>query len=134
MSEFHWKKSYEFLGDAIERLNEVLTFPLDEHNVVVDAAIQRFEFSFELFWKTLKRILYEEGIETKTPRETLQKAYHLKWIDDEQLWLAMMHDRNQTSHLYDKEMAQEIFQHIKKYAPVLRKTYDQLLQKLPSRN
>ena len=29
----------------------------EENNIALDASIQRFEFSFELFWKTLKVLL-----------------------------------------------------------------------------
>lgn len=94
MTEFPWKESFESLGEALTRLEEVLAMPLDEKRIVLDATIQRFEFTFELFWKTLKRFLLVEGIETRSPRETLKKAYQIKWLDDEQLWLNMLHDRN----------------------------------------
>jgi nucleotidyltransferase substrate binding protein (TIGR01987 family) len=78
--------------------------------LVIDGTIQRFEFCIELFWKMLKRALQEEGIETGTPREAIQRAYQVKWFDDERLWLQMLHDRNQTSHIYDEEVAKEIYQ------------------------
>jgi len=37
----------------------------------IDGTIQRFEFVIELYWKTLKRLLALEGINTYTPRESL---------------------------------------------------------------
>jgi nucleotidyltransferase substrate binding protein (TIGR01987 family) len=65
-----------------------------------DAAIQRFEFTIELFWKILKKVLFHEKIESTTPRDTLSKAYQYKLIDDEEVWLAMLDDRNNASHAY----------------------------------
>lgn len=123
MKDYHWKESFQSLGDALDRLQEVLDMPLDEHRVVLDATIQRFEFTFELFWKTLKRFLYLEGVETKSPRETLKMAYQLKWLNDEQLWLNMLRDRNETSHVYDEDKAKEIYNKIKQYYPHLRSIY-----------
>ncbi|MCE5294240.1 MAG: nucleotidyltransferase substrate binding protein [Chlamydiales bacterium] len=126
MKKTPWQASFEALGDALERLEEALKIPLDTHGIVVDATIQRFEFTFELFWKTLKKFMYREGLEVKTPRETLQTAYQLKWIDDEEKWLAMLNDRNETSHIYDEAMAKRIYENIKSYMPLFKATYDHL--------
>lgn len=64
------------LGKALERLREALQVP-QESVLAVDGTIQRFEFAIELYWKTLKRLLAQEGIVTNTPRETLQRAYQI---------------------------------------------------------
>jgi nucleotidyltransferase substrate binding protein (TIGR01987 family) len=130
VKEYAWKESFESLGDALNRLEEALKMTPDEHQIVIDATIQRFEFTFELFWKTLKRFILLEGIETKTPRETLETAYRLKWIQDEKLWIQMLKDRNETSHIYDKDMATEIYKRIKNYSSVLNETYSLMEAKL----
>lgn len=100
-----------------EALLEVNPNPL-----MVDGTIQRFEFVLELFWKTLKRLLAYEGIQTDSPRDTLQRAFQAGWLTDENLWLKMLKDRNETSHTYDEESAHEIFLRIKIYFPELDKT------------
>lgn len=123
MKKKPWQESFEALGDALERLEEALKTPLDKHGIVIDATIQRFEFTFELFWKTLKKFLLKEGVEAKTPRETLQTAYQLEWINDESIWLTMLNDRNETSHIYDEAMAKRIYKNIAGYLPLLKKTY-----------
>lgn len=97
-----------------------------DDELVVDGTIQRFEFCIELFWKMLKRALQEEGIETGTPREAIQRAYQVKWFDDEHLWSQMLHDRNQTSHIYDEEAAMEIYQRIPSYHSAMKLTFDKL--------
>lgn len=41
------------------------------------------------------------------------KAFQLGYIGDEKSWLAMIDDRNKTSHVYDQEDAQQILERIK---------------------
>ncbi len=96
------------LEKALTRLNESLQFDLSQP-LVVDACIQRFEFCIELTWKTLKRCLAIEGIEANTPRECIQQAYSIHWINDESAWLSMLKDRNLTSHTYKEDLALEIY-------------------------
>jgi nucleotidyltransferase substrate binding protein (TIGR01987 family) len=126
MTTFKWKKSFEQLGNAIARLKEATEQPKDQHRLVIDATIQRFEFTIELFWKTLKRCLQEEGIEAKTPKETLIKAYQAGWLDDDKLWLLMLKDRNATSHLYNEGLADQIYSDILKFVPELIRVYEML--------
>mgnify|MGYP000025225868 FL=1 len=96
------------LEKALQRLEESLAFDLTQP-LVVDACIQRFEFSIELTWKTLKKCLAIEGIEANTPRECIQQAYAIHWLDDEAAWLSMLKDRNLTSHTYKEDLALEIY-------------------------
>ena len=78
----------------------------------------------ELFWKTLKRLLAAEGVEANTPREALKRAYQAGWLTDEAAWLQMLKDRNETSHIYDEEMARRIYVSIRANAPEMRTVYD----------
>lgn len=96
------------LENVLTRLNESLQFDLSQP-LVVDACIQRFEFCIELTWKTLKKSLAIEGIEANTPRECIQQAYSIHWINDESVWLSMLKDRNLTSHTYKEDLALEIY-------------------------
>ena len=122
--DIQWKESFITLGKAIDRLKDVLEHPqLNEIDYLRDAAIQRFEFTIELFWKMLKKILLHEKIESTTPRDTLSKAYQYKLINDEEIWLNMLDDRNNTSHAYKEAEAKIIFDHIKNYLPVFQSTY-----------
>ena len=83
----------------------------------------------ELFWKVLKKILAYEKIEVTTPRDTLSKAYQYNLIDSESIWLAMLDDRNNTSHAYKEHEATVIFNNIKKYLPIFQETYQMLQSK-----
>lgn len=78
-----------------------------------DGVIRRFKLTFELFWKTLKLFLREEGVSARTPRDVFKEAFKLEWFDNEELFLNMLEDRNKTSHIYDNKTSREIFQRIK---------------------
>ncbi|CAN5444698.1 HI0074 family nucleotidyltransferase substrate-binding subunit [soil metagenome] len=114
------------LGNALKQLGAICEEPLDNKRIVLDASIQRFEFCYELFWKTLKALLEKEGLETTTPKQVLQQAYHIHWLDNEELWLEMLEDRNKTSHVYDEEMALEIYAKIKRYYTEMQCVYTML--------
>lgn len=68
-----------------------------------EGVIQRFEFSFELAWKTLKDYMEEDGFvfATITPRQVLKEAFAAKILKDGQVWIDMLDHRNLLSHTYD---------------------------------
>jgi nucleotidyltransferase substrate binding protein (TIGR01987 family) len=119
------------LERALSRLDEALAEPL-ENRLAVDATIQRFEFTFELLWKAVKRFLEYEGLEAGTPRGVLQQAYQLGWLENEDAWLQMLRDRNQTSHTYNEATAREIYHHIRANAPELHRAQHFLRDRLAS--
>ena len=128
-NSYPWYESFLDLGEAIGRLEEIILEREGQASYIRDAAIQRFEYCIELFWKVLKKLCQEEGFETNSPKSTLQKAYALKLIDDEQTWLDMMEDRNLTSHTYKLQLAREIYTHIRSYYFILDSTYQRIKEK-----
>lgn len=122
MSERKTMQSIANLEKALGRLEEALNED-DKNSLYIDGTIQRFEFTYELFWKTLKRLLEEEGVEAKTPREALKQAYTIDWIQNEHTWLQMLRDRNETSHVYDEEKARHIYENIVDYFPEMKRTF-----------
>lgn len=112
------KNKYENFFEALKRLNEMnVAYKKakggEYEDMARDALIQRFEFTFELAWKSLKEFLIYSGyIEATTPRSILELAYREGFIDNEAVWVAMMTDRNLTSHVYKEEQAEEIAQNI----------------------
>lgn len=73
-----------------------------------DSVIQRFEFAYELGWKTLKDWLQDQGVQVATPKQTLGAAYESQMITDLSGWSDMQEMRNLTSHLYDEDKAVEV--------------------------
>jgi len=126
-----WQESLLQLGNVLNKLDSILQEPENATDYILDATIQRYEFVFELYWKTLKHLLALEGLETASPRDILKKAYQLGLIQDDQLWLEMMVDRNLTSHTYKEALAREVYARIKQYLPTLKATYQSLVGKYP---
>ena len=105
------KYSLDKLGNAIQRLEEGVKKSKDQLDR--DGVIQRFELTFELLWKTLRLFLLEEGIITKSPKDSLKEGFKFGLIKNEETFLDMLEDRNQTSHIYSEEVSIEIFNRIK---------------------
>lgn len=120
---------YENLVKAVERLKE----GIEEYNnnastTIRDGVIQRFEFSAELAWKSMREYLLAEGYDNiNSPKSTLKTAFADGIIDDEQSWLDLIQSRNLTSHLYDEAMADTIYEKIQLiYLPL----FEKLIKKL----
>ena len=123
------KYAVEKFTNGFERLKEAITLAKDDLDK--DGAIQRFEFTFELLWKALKIFLEYQGILVNTPRESLKEAFRINLLGDEEIFLDMLEDRNRTSHIYDKETSEEIFERIKTvYLQAIKKVLDNLRGKI----
>jgi len=117
--------SLKKLKDDHKRLEEGIKQTKDELDK--DGVIQRFEFTFELLWKALKIYLEHQGIIVKTPRDSFVEAFRINLFDDEKIFLDMLEDRNNTSHIYNKVTSEKIFNRIKKnYSSEIAKIIDQL--------
>ena len=101
----------EKFNQAVERLKEAVQTAKSQ--LEKDGTIQRFEFTVELLWKTLKAILSYQGIECYSPRDCIKKAYRYGIIEDNEIFLDMLEDLNLSSHIYSQTTAEEIFERIK---------------------
>ncbi len=111
MKRFEERK--EDLKKAINKLNEALKEEVTD--LEIDGILHRFEFTFELAWKTMKDCLEDQGIVGKigSPREIIKEAFAAGLIENGEIWMDMMISRNELSHLYDEETSREIFDDIK---------------------
>ncbi len=118
-----FEERFKELLKATERLKEVLAE--EENDIAIDCTLHRFEFTFELAWKTIKDYLEYNGIveSVGSPREILKKAFESNLIEDGEQWIKMMLARNSLSHLYDEKTSREIYNEIKS-------TYINLIEKL----
>lgn len=106
-----------------------------EDDRIVDALenglAQKFEYTMELCWKTLKAYLKsQEGIDEASPKRVI-KAFYLtgRLIEDDYLLLLdALEDRNRLSHIYDANTFREILAHIPSYAALLARIYEKIRQ------
>lgn len=98
----NFEKAYERLKEGIAKYD-----PLND--LTRDGLIQRFEFTFELAWKTLKEVFEDEGVSgLNSPKRVLREAFVAEVIKNEELWLSMLADRNSTAHIYSEYVALRI--------------------------
>ena len=109
-----FKERLDDLEKAIQRLQEALQE--DSTDLVIDGVLHRFEFTFELAWKTMKDYLEYQGISDKigSPREVIKEAFSAGIIENGDIWIEMMLSRNSLSHLYDEDASRDIYEQIKK--------------------
>lgn len=125
MKEHALQRLLNSLNASLERLGEALLISEDQP-LAVDGTIQRFEFTFELFWKALQRLLAEQGIAANSPKSVLQHAYRVGWLKDEAAWLQMLDDRNLTSHTYREALARKIYSRIPTHEAAMREVVEKL--------
>jgi nucleotidyltransferase substrate binding protein (TIGR01987 family) len=116
------KKAFQRLQESIEEFDSTKSLS------VRDGTIQRFEFTTELSWKSLREHLLTLGVvDINNPKAVLIEAYNNDLVEDEAGWLQILKDRNMTSHIYDEDEAQEIFNRI---AIAHIKLFNSLINKL----
>lgn len=116
-------------SSALKKLEEA--FAEEGHSLYLDGTIKRFEFSFEMAWKALKKFLLYEGTECLSARDCIKKAYQLEFIKEEDAWLNILKDRNSTSYIYDEKEAKDVYQRIKNvYFDEFKKLEEKLIEKI----
>lgn len=98
--------------EAHSRLKEAINIK-EESDIKRDAVIKRFEFSYELLWKTYKRIARLQKLDYFNPKACFQFAFKSGLIEDEELFLEIIDARNKTTHVYSEKEAKKIYDFIK---------------------
>jgi len=115
MVDIRWKQRFQNFEKAYGNFKLVLDALNQNPDSIVNkmAIIQAYEMVFELGWKTMKDYLYSQGIETNFPREAIKEAFASEIIEDGEIWIKMLDDRNLTVHTYDEEKANIVVKEIK---------------------
>lgn len=83
----------------------------DENEIYRTGVIGQFNLTFELAWKALQAVMQMHGVDTAdtgSPREILQLAYKIGFLDDSAVWLSMLKKRNSSVHIYDEDEIDEL--------------------------
>jgi len=124
------KKALDRLLFAIERTEREA---FDE--MLRDSVIQRFEYTYELCWKMLKRRLEKdvpspESVDVMSFREMIREGAERGFIDDPLRWFGYRQKRNLTTQTYDESVAKDVYQAALSFA----KDAELLLETLMQRN
>ncbi|GHT40310.1 nucleotidyltransferase [Planctomycetales bacterium] len=132
--DIRWKQRFQNFGLALKRLGELNELQItDLRAIEQEGFVQRFEYTFELAWKTAKDYMQDVGIvfTEVSPRTVIKAAFVAGIIDDAQPFIDMMISRNLLSHTYDFDKFTQILVDVKtKYLPVLEKFYNFLAEKI----
>jgi nucleotidyltransferase substrate binding protein (TIGR01987 family) len=110
-----WQQRLENFERAITLLKGAFEKnPAEMSDLEKEGVVQRFEYTFELAWKTLKDYLVYSGVvfDPITPRSVIKQAFAAKIIKDGQIWINMLEQRNLMSHTYDSASFDAAFSRI----------------------
>ncbi|SFB54021.1 nucleotidyltransferase substrate binding protein [Algoriphagus aquimarinus] len=125
-NDIRWKQRLENFTKAVKLLEEIQFLDLAKTSQLEkEGIIQRFEFTLELGWKTLKDKMESDGLVLYqiSPKMVMKEAFKAKYIDQIEIWLDMINDRNLLSHTYDFTVMEEVI-------PDIQKRYSQALSAL----
>jgi nucleotidyltransferase substrate binding protein (TIGR01987 family) len=118
---------------ALKTLDEI--FSIKYSTVTRDAAIKRFEYTFEIIWKLVRCYLEEiEGVVVNSPKSCFKQAFKTSLLDEEEsiLSLEMTDDRNLTSHTYLEDVAEHIYHKIPVYYKLMANIFERINETLKS--
>lgn len=120
------EKALASLQRAIERTRQA---PGDEE--LRDAVIQRFEYSYELCWKMLKRRLEMDSaiptaIDALGFKDLIREAAERGLLNDPAAWFEYREQRNITAHTYNRAKAEAVYQTVLQFLPSARALLESL--------
>jgi nucleotidyltransferase substrate binding protein (TIGR01987 family) len=129
IEDIRWKQRFQNFNKAFQQLSEAVS-SVDILSVLEkEGMVQRFEYTFELAWKTLKDFLDAKNVDARYPREVIKKAFEYDIIEDGETWLEMLEQRNLMAHTYSEEIFTKAVQMIcGKYYPAIEQVYEFLIK------
>jgi nucleotidyltransferase substrate binding protein (TIGR01987 family) len=136
--DIRWEQRFSNYRKAVEKLSQAVMYikeKFDEENKDIDQAdsvldevlkeglIQRFEYTHELAWNVMKDYAeYQGNANIRGSRDATREAFKISLVDNGEVWMDMIKSRNETSHTYNEETADEIFlKIIDEYYPAFEK-------------
>ncbi|MBU2454395.1 MAG: nucleotidyltransferase substrate binding protein [Proteobacteria bacterium] len=129
IEDIRWKQRFENFKNAYKQFSDAVSC-VDQLSVLEkEGMIQRFEYTFELAWKTLKDFLEAQNVDAAYPRQVIKKAFEYEIIEDGETWLEMLEQRNLMAHTYSEEIFIKAVQLIcGKYFQAIEQVYRFLLK------
>ena len=121
----NYSRAFSLLREAVELQQKRPLSDLEKEGV-----IQRFKYTWELAWKTIKDYLENEGVvlEKITPKAVIVAALEARIIIRKEDWMRALDDRNRMSHVYSRIVFAEIVNNIEQgYLSLFDQLYEKLL-------
>ena len=118
-NDIRWIQRLSNYDKAVTRLRNAASiianekhFDNDTDNLLKEGLIQRFEYTQELAWKVMKDYEEYQGYtDVQGSRDAIRKALQMGIIEDA-AWMSTISSRNLTSHCYDEEEFNTVFNKI----------------------
>ena len=111
--DIRWQQRFKNFKKAFDLLSEAVNMN-DYSDLEREGMIQRFEFTYELAWNTMKDFLEDQGTTNITgSKDAIKEAFNSGLITDGDEWFKMVESRKLSSHTYDEKTAEEIADKIK---------------------
>ena len=110
--------------EALKKLEKLIAESLPEIETDLERAglIQFFELAYELAWKTLRKVLEQQGFTIKGgPKAIFREAARANIIDNPDLWFEFIERRNETVHAYNEEVVERVVIEVPIFLAELRK-------------
>lgn len=121
----NYRRAFGLLREAIEQEQ-----PLSQ--LEKEGVIQRFEYTMELAWKTMKDYLDYEGVvlEPVTPRNVIRRAFESGVIRQGEVWQTALDARNSMSHTYNFAVFERVIVDIRvSYLSAFAELYEFLFER-----
>lgn len=106
----NYRKALRLLGQAVKIVSQRVNEDEVVEDLLKEGLIQRFEYTHELAWKVMKDYAEYQGYtDIRGSRDAFRKAFEMEIITDKR-WMESIADRNLTSHNYDDETAEAIYE------------------------
>ncbi len=131
LKDIRWKQRFNNLKKAYGRLSDANEKFAALSVLEKEGLVQRFEYTFELSWKTVKDYLESKGVATQFPREAVKEAFASGVLADGEAWIDMLDNRNLMSHTYQEEVFREVVDKIHRiYIPAITQLVEYLEKEL----
>ena len=134
--QIRWVQRLNSFGDALGKLQAAtrLAHQRELSELEQQGLIQAFEFTHELAWNVMKDFfLYQGNSNISGSRDATREAFKMGLISEGDVWMKMIISRNQTSHTYNRKIADGIAELIiKEYEPMLTAFFKQMHQRIDS--
>ncbi len=129
-------KKLEELQKALDSFEKSLKIDLSAldpflRDVVESGLVQKFEMCYELFWKVMREFLRkQEGLDVASPRRTFKALFQLGILNYEQfeICLEVLESRNLLSHVYRRDIVDEVFPKLKKYLDLMEIIFKEVVK------
>ena len=109
-------KKYENFLKALDHLGDIFEIEEPYDNIQTAGMVALFQICFEQSWKAMKELLENAGYDaakTGSPKQVIKTAFLAGMVQDEEVWIGALADRNNVAHSYNEAVAKGIIENTK---------------------